>query len=84
MDIRRNLNDWEVEEMGSFLELLEGHNVGDGELPDERIWLLDKDNGFSVKFLYQTLSIGEMVPFSACFIWSKLIPSKVSFFMWLA
>lgn len=46
---RRNLNDWEVEEMGSLLELLEHYEIGDEDMQDEMGWNLDEEKGFTVK-----------------------------------
>lgn len=52
---RRNHNDWENEEMRRLLALLEKSTLGDGDLQDERIRLLDEEKSFSVKSMYEAL-----------------------------
>lgn len=69
--------------MGKFLELLEGYSLGDREAMDWRVWLPDVDNGFTVKSRYQALTNGDTTSFPDLFIWSKLVSSEISFFMWL-
>lgn len=34
---RRCLNDWEIEEMGRLLELLDGYSFGERDMSDEMI-----------------------------------------------
>lgn len=46
--LRRYLNDWETEDMGKLLEMLENYSLGDRDMEDERVWVLDESNGFSV------------------------------------
>lgn len=56
---RRNLNDWEIEEMDRPLDLLEKYNLSDRELQDERIWILDEEKKFSIKTMYVVLCVLE-------------------------
>lgn len=48
-----------------------------------RLWLLDEDEGFSVKSLYSALAHCEAISFPSRFIWNNIIPPKISFFTWL-
>lgn len=77
--LRRNLNDWEVEEW-VLLKILDDYSLCNSELDDERIWVFDESHGFSVKSLYEVLVQGES-PFPTHFIWKSLTPSKISFFL---
>lgn len=37
MHFRRNLNDWEVNDMGRLLEISDGYKLGDREAVDESL-----------------------------------------------
>jgi len=78
---RRNLNDWEIEEMGRLLTSLEGYSLGKGGQPDEMIWLLDVDNGFSVKSMFDGLCPSNQRLFPGTCVWNPEIQSKVSFLL---
>lgn len=52
---RRNLNDWEIGEMGWLLEVLEGYEQGNIDLHDVYVWSLDVGKGFSIKTMYNAL-----------------------------
>lgn len=67
--------------MGRMLQILEGYCLGEAEINDERIWSLNEIQGFSVKSMYNAMDQREAIPFLARFIWSKLVPSNISFFM---
>lgn len=41
---KRNLNDWEIEEMNCLLALLECCTIGDWEATDEMVWVLEEEN----------------------------------------
>lgn len=81
IQLRRNLNDSEVDDMGSLLEILDGYSLGDRAAADERLWVLDEDKGFFVKS-YNALTPSDSHSFPVCFIWNKLIPTKISFLLW--
>lgn len=49
--LRRNLNDWEIEDMRSLLDILENGSVGSSELEDDRVWVPDVQKGFFVRSL---------------------------------
>lgn len=52
---RKNLNNWEIEEMGWLLGILDPVQVGDPKSEDEMIWTRDEEGGFSVKTTYEEL-----------------------------
>lgn len=52
---RRCLNDWEIEEMGCLLEMLDNYCLGDGAMPDEMLWCLDEAKRYSVKSMCEVL-----------------------------
>lgn len=51
---QRNLNDWEIGEMGWLIDSLERFELGYVDRLDELIWSLD-ENGFSVSSMYDAL-----------------------------
>lgn len=61
MNLMRNLNEWELEDIGSLLEILDGCELGDRETSDERVWVLNEDKGFSVRSLFQAMSSSTSV-----------------------
>lgn len=52
---RRNLNEWEIGEMGRLMNVLEKYELRDAERQDELVWKLDEKNGFSVRSMYLAL-----------------------------
>lgn len=79
---RRNLNDWEVEEMGRLLQTLGSYILGDIEQRDVMLWCIDEENGFFVKSIYHALCPPGRPFFLRKCVWNSLIQLKVSFFMW--
>lgn len=77
---RRNLNDWEIEEMGRLMMSLDGYTLGDREQQDVMIWILDVDNEFSVKTMYDGLCTSNHCLFPRTCVWNPTIQSKASFF----
>lgn len=77
----RNLNDWESEEFGNLLALLEGFkpNISKRDCWE---WVISKKRVFTPQFLYLELGGFRVVSFLINGIWIPGIPSKVSFFMW--
>lgn len=63
--------------MGSLLDILDSYCLGNNEMEDERIWLLDETHGFSVKSFYGALAQGELSYFPTKFIWNPLAPSPI-------
>lgn len=54
---RRNLNDWEIEDIGRLVDLLDNYPLGDQEFDDEMIWISDVDHGFSITSMYDELRL---------------------------
>lgn len=79
---KRNLNYWEVEQMGILLEMLDQYCLGDREVEDEQLWTYDSEQGFSVKSMYLASLTPASDPFPNKFIWNHLVSSKVSFLLW--
>lgn len=83
MHLRKNLNEWEVEDMARLLGILDGCRLGDKEMMDERVWVLDEKKCFSVKSFNEVLSSLPPLHCPSQFIWNKIFPMKISFFLWL-
>lgn len=74
-------HDWEIDDMGRLLDMLENYNLGNREMEDERVWVPDAQNSFSVKSLYLAMTREDSPQFPAWFIWHSIAPSKISFFL---
>ncbi|RVW65596.1 putative ribonuclease H protein [Vitis vinifera] len=79
----RPFNDWEVEEVESFLLIIQGKRLN-ADLEDRMVWKETKDGNFSVKSCFNSLDHSSAVPFPWRIIWSSFVPSKVGFFTWEA
>ena len=79
----RSLNDWEVDEVESFLRRLHGKKVCDG-VEDVVFWTETKSGKFSVKSLYNALEPCSPSLFPSNCIWNVWVQPKVSFFAWEA
>ncbi|RVW95824.1 50S ribosomal protein L21, mitochondrial [Vitis vinifera] len=79
----RPFNDWEVEEVESFLLIIQGKRLN-ADLEDRMVWKETKDGIFSVKSCFNSLDHSSAVPFPWRIIWSSFVPSKVGFFAWEA
>ncbi|RVW94296.1 putative ribonuclease H protein [Vitis vinifera] len=79
----RPFNDWEVEEVESFLLIIQGKRLN-ADLEDRMVWKETKDGNFSVKSCFNSLDHSSAVPFPWRIIWSSFVPSKVGFFAWEA
>ena len=80
---RRRLLAWEEESVGECSVLLLNVVVQE-TLTDTWRWLLDPANGYSVRGTYHFLTTSEEVVDRSLVddVWHKLIPSKVSLFVW--
>lgn len=56
--------------------------MGDPDKEDELIWLKNKDRGFSIKSMYETMSIQKPESSPRIYAWNPLIQLKVSYFVW--
>lgn len=45
------------------------------------IWVLDEDNGFSVKFMFEALRPPNQLSFLGDCVWNPAIQSKVAFLL---
>ena len=72
-------NDWEVEEVQRFLQVIQVKRVHPNQ---EDLMLLKetKDGRFSMKRFYGVLDHSVAVLFSHSIIWNSWIPTKVGFF----
>ena len=77
----RLLNNWELDEVESFILRLQGKRIHNEE--DELVCVGAKDGGFTVKQLNNTLDPGRHVDFPSRVIWNSLVPSKVGMFAWV-
>uniref|UniRef100_A0A2N9GIF8 Reverse transcriptase zinc-binding domain-containing protein n=1 Tax=Fagus sylvatica TaxID=28930 RepID=A0A2N9GIF8_FAGSY len=79
----RNFNDWEVEEVASFFELLHAHTAfkegGDGLR-----WRLKSNGVFDIRSYYLALRDNQPVTFPWKAIWGVHAPRRVAFFAWSA
>ncbi|RVW67933.1 hypothetical protein CK203_064387 [Vitis vinifera] len=79
----RPFNDWEVEEVESFLLIIQGKRLN-ADLEDWMVWKETKEGIFSVKSCFNSLDHSSAVLFPWRIIWSSFVPTKVGFFAWEA
>ena len=79
----RLVQDWELESISSFLELLYSVNINRYE-EDKMCWKLSPDKGFQVKSYYKELSSMGVGCFPWKSIWKTKVPPRVAFFSWTA
>jgi hypothetical protein len=79
----RNFNDWEVEWVASFFELLHAHTAfkegGNGLR-----WRLKSNGAFDIRSFYLALRDNQPVTFPWKAIWGVHAPRRVAFFAWSA
>ena len=79
----RPLNDWEIEEVASFLHTL--HEVAYCPSGEDKILLKnDKEKGFSVKSMYGCFDPSPAIDFPYRLIWNPVVPPKIGVFAWEA
>lgn len=84
LKLRRNLNEWEIEEMASLLYKLEKVKLGSETEEDRRVWSKSLKGVFSVCSYYKSLEEDSPQFTLWRFLWRSPVPTKVSFFVWLA
>jgi hypothetical protein len=78
----RSLNDWEVDDLVSFHNLLYAHNLDGGV--DKIWWVPDRKGTYAVKSFYNVLISRDCSPFPWKSIWRTKAPPRVAFFVWSA
>jgi hypothetical protein len=79
----RNFNDWELDDVASFLGLLQSHLPS--RMVDDRSWWKLKSNGiFDVRSMYSSLRESPTVVFPWKCIWHTKAPWRACFFVWTA
>ena len=75
----RSLNDWEIEEMVRFLQILHDQNF---QPTGEDMLLLKevKTKSFSVKAMYEGYDISLAFDFPYRSIWNPVVPPKIGIF----
>uniref|UniRef100_A0A2N9HR23 DNA repair protein RAD50 n=1 Tax=Fagus sylvatica TaxID=28930 RepID=A0A2N9HR23_FAGSY len=79
----RNFNDWEMDLVVSFLNLLQS-NIPAMEVEDGLWWKLKKTGRFDTRSYYEALRDPPQVDFPWKSIWRSKAPRWVSFFVWTA
>ena len=83
LDFIRPIQDWELESLSSFLDLLYTSKVKINS-DDSIRWKPAPQKGFKVSSYYKVLSSQEDTYFPWKSIWKPKVPSRVAFFVWVA
>ena len=79
----RSLNDWEIDEMVRFLQIL--HNQNFRPTGEDMLLLKEvKEKSFSVKVMYKGYDISPAFDFPYRLIWNPVVPPKIGIFTWEA
>ncbi|OVA02993.1 Reverse transcriptase zinc-binding domain [Macleaya cordata] len=81
LDLPRRLSDQEAREFSQLSFLLETYELNGNE--DTRLCRGERNGKFSVKSCYEVIHKGGIPNFTEIGIWDQLIPTKISFFIWL-
>uniref|UniRef100_A0A2N9ERP2 Reverse transcriptase zinc-binding domain-containing protein n=1 Tax=Fagus sylvatica TaxID=28930 RepID=A0A2N9ERP2_FAGSY len=79
----RNLQDWELDSLVSFLARLYSVSLNDSGM-DHLCWQQDSKSVFSVHSYYRCLNASITVQFPWRGIWKSKAPPRVAFFIWTA
>ena len=79
----RSFNDWEMEEVDRFLQILCRKQINP-LMEDKILFKGSRNDGFLVKIMYRVLDCSPQVEFPSCSIWNPVIPPKLGFFAWEA
>lgn len=80
-----HLTDLKAEQIISLLEIIGFEPPSQCNLEDRRRWALSATGTFSTSSLYSVLNQDmDFPPFPYKAIWNTKIPTKISFFLWLA
>ncbi len=80
---KRNFNDWELNDVVSFLNLIQSH-LPFRELADGIRWNLTKSGIFDVRSFYSALRNSNPVAFPWKSVWRTKAPRRACFFVWTA
>ena len=79
----RPLNDWELQEMTRFLQIL--HGIKFQPLGVDKLSLKNVNvKGFSVKSMYKGLNVSPALDFPHRLVWNPVAPPKTGVFAWEA
>uniref|UniRef100_A0A2N9FWW1 Reverse transcriptase domain-containing protein n=1 Tax=Fagus sylvatica TaxID=28930 RepID=A0A2N9FWW1_FAGSY len=81
LDFTRSVQDWELESVSTFLDLLYSTKV-QGSGADTLLWSPSGKKDFSVSNYYKVLLPRVVVGFPWKAIWKPKAPSRVAFFLW--
>ena len=77
----RPLNDWEIEEVERFLQILCDQNFS--PLGEDMLFLKGvKEKRFSVKIMYKRLDPSPAIEFPSRSVWNPVVPPQIGFFAW--
>ena len=79
----RSFNDWEMEEVDRFLQILCRKQINP-LMEDKILFKGSRNDGFSVKIMYRVLDCSPQVEFPSRSIWNPVIPPRLGFFAWEA
>jgi hypothetical protein len=79
----RQAQDWELETMSAFMELLYSYPIRGGSL-DVLCWRPSRRKVFTVKSYYSRLLQPSRSIFPWKSVWKSKVPSRVAFFTWTA
>ncbi|RVW99250.1 hypothetical protein CK203_030728 [Vitis vinifera] len=82
LSLARDLNDWEIDQIGEMLNLLKDFRISQEE--DSVRWKREGNGVFGAKGAYRSLSGYSVGAFPNRRIWMDRVPTKVSFFAWEA
>uniref|UniRef100_A0A2N9FC99 Reverse transcriptase domain-containing protein n=1 Tax=Fagus sylvatica TaxID=28930 RepID=A0A2N9FC99_FAGSY len=77
----RDCNDWELDQMVSFLSLLHSHTPR-GDVGDKLVWGPGRKGIFDSRSFYHVLHTPQKIYFPWKGIWGLKAPPRVAFFMW--
>jgi hypothetical protein len=83
VNFTRLIQDWELESVSSFLDLLYSVTIHSHE-EDKLIWKLSPGKGFQVKSFYNAICSPGFGSFPWKSIWKTKAPPRVAFFSWTA